>query len=70
MIFCVVSDGLDSKYAFAFAIYLNGKLAKMDFENRQIIDRSLEHGFDSGAFALSVFAKWAFLVAKNALNGL
>jgi len=50
--------------------YLNGKLAKMDFENRQIIDRSLEHGFDSGAFAWSVFEKGTSFVAKDGLSRL
>ncbi len=35
--FGIVRKGLDSKDALAFAIYLDGQFAKMDFENRQII---------------------------------
>jgi hypothetical protein len=43
----VVNDHLDSQDAFAFAIHLDRQLPEMDFEDRQIIDRSLDHGLAS-----------------------
>lgn len=38
-----MNNHLDSQDAFAFAIHLDRQLSEMDFEDRQIIDRSLDH---------------------------
>jgi hypothetical protein len=51
--FDVVGNHLDSQDAFAFAIHLDRQFPIMDFEDRQIIDRSLDHDLQSG-FALDV----------------
>ena len=53
-LFDVVNDHLDPQDAFAFAIHLDRQLPKMDFEDRQIIDRSLDHDLTSrsGSFLL------------------
>jgi len=40
----------------------------MDFESRQIIDRSLDHGFDSRSVALFILMAGAFLPAKNGFH--
>jgi hypothetical protein len=39
----VVRDYLDSQDLFAFTIHLDRQLSEMDFEDRQIIDRSIDH---------------------------
>jgi hypothetical protein len=38
-----VRDYLDSQDLFALAIHLDRQLSEMDFEDRQIIDRSIDH---------------------------
>src|SRR3990170_2582130 len=52
-LFDVVSNYLDPQDAFAFAIHLDRQLPIMDFEDRQIIDRSLDHDLKPG-FAFDV----------------
>jgi hypothetical protein len=47
-LFDVVCNHFDPQDALAFAIHLDRQLPIMDFEDRQIIDRSLDHGLQSG----------------------
>jgi len=65
----VVRNGLDSQYAFAFAIDLECELPKVHLENRQIIDRSLDHDLEPRAFPPFIIFG-ARLVAKDGLQGL
>jgi len=66
----VVSNRLNSKNAFAFAIDLEGQLSKMDLKDRQIIDRSLDHDLESGRMLLAMVAKGTTRIAKDGLDGL
>ena len=66
-LFRVVDDYLDSQDAFAFAIHLDRQLPIMDLEDRQIIDRSLDHDLDSGTLAVAP-EKGAMFGAKEGLD--
>ena len=41
----VVGNRLDSKHALAFGVHPQGQPPKVNFENRQIVLRSLDHAF-------------------------
>jgi hypothetical protein len=69
-LFDVVSNHLDPQHVFAFAIHLDRQLPIMDFEDRQIIDRSLNSDLESG-LALDIPPKKATrLGAKDGLDRL
>src|SRR5215510_856678 len=42
---CVVSNGLETKYVFAFGVCLQSQLAEVELEDRQVITRCLDHNF-------------------------
>lgn len=67
----IVNDHLDSQDVFAFAIHLDRQLPEMDFEDRQIIDRFLDHGLASkrGSPFLPL-KEWTMLGAKDGLDHL
>src|SRR5215510_3849953 len=50
----IVNHHLDTKHAFAFGIDLQSQLTEMQFEDRQVILRSLDHDFQSRRFAMAV----------------
>src|SRR5579863_5043553 len=66
----VVGHGLDAQHTFALGINLQGQLAAMQLEDRQIIGRSLDRDFPFGRL-LFPFAVWgATLVSQNRLDRL
>jgi len=55
--FAVVDDDLETKHAFAFGIGLQSQSAEMPLEDRQVIHRCLDDGFESGlVFAIPMGA--------------
>ena len=61
----IVDDNFNSENPFAFAIHLDRHFPKMDFEDRQIIDRSLDRDLESRQMLLAMMAERPALVAKN-----
>jgi len=67
----VVNNHLDSQDALAFAIHLDRQFPEMNFEDRQIIDRSLDHGLTSRRGSLFLpLEEWTMLGAKDGLDHL
>ena len=64
-----MSNRLDAKDAFAFGIDLEGQLAAVQLEDRQIIRRSLDRDFPFRR-PLSAAVFWALLVSEDGLDGL
>src|SRR5215472_1999946 len=64
-----MGNGLDAKDAFAFAIDLEGQLAAVRLEDRQIIGRSLDGHFALGR-ALGSATSWPMSGSKDCLDGL
>src|SRR5438132_8094823 len=62
--------GLDAKDAFAFGIDLEGQLAAVQLEDRQIIRRSLDRDFPFGRPLGSPAINRAMLVSEDRLDGL
>jgi len=69
-LFNVVGNHLDSQDTFAFAIHLDRQLPIMDFEDRQIIDRSLDHDLEPGLAFDVTSEKGTMLGAKDGLDPL
>jgi hypothetical protein len=65
-----VCDGLDAKDAFAFGIDLQSQLATVQFEDRQIIHRSLDRDFPLGRLLFSRAISRTTLVSKDGSDGL
>src|SRR5208337_1892156 len=63
----VMSDSLDTKYAFAFGIDLQDQLAAMQLEDSQIIRRSLDRDFPFGRPHAAWTVFWPALVAEDCL---
>ena len=53
-IFGVVNNRLEAKYVLALGVRLESQLAKVQFEDRQVVRRCLDHHFQSRRFALAV----------------
>src|ERR1700730_5152917 len=64
----VVSDGLHPKHAFAFGIDLQRKQAATQFENRQIIHRSLDRHFPGHPLLSSCSLGWTTLDPQHGLD--
>src|SRR3984893_4113697 len=64
----VVSDGLHPKHAFAFGIDLQRKQAATQFENRQIIHRSLDRHFPGHPLLSSCSLGWTTLDPQDGLD--
>src|SRR5208282_628903 len=67
-VYRVVSNHLDPQDALAFGIDLEGQPSAMDFEDRQIILRSLDHDLESNRFLL-VVAPATLLDTKDRFDG-
>jgi hypothetical protein len=63
-----VSHGLNAEHVLAFGIDLQSQVAAVQFENGQIIRRSLDRDFPLGSFALVVFR--AVPISEDGLDGL
>src|SRR5439155_21149809 len=66
----IMGNRFDAKYAFAFGIDLEGQLAAVELEDRQIIGRSLDRDFLFGRPLGSPAISRAMLVSKDRLDGL
>src|SRR6266849_10854427 len=65
-----MGNGLDTKHAFAFGIDLEGQLATVQLEDRQIIRRSLDRDFPFGRPLGSPAINRATPVSEDRLDGL
>src|SRR5205085_918285 len=65
-----MGNRFDAKHAFAFGIDLEGQLAAVQLEDRQIIGRSLDRDFPFGRPLGSPAINRAMLVSKDRLDGL
>src|SRR3954471_17194563 len=65
----VMGHCLDAKHTFAFAIDLEGQLAAVQLEDRQIIGRSLDADFPLGRSLGSAISRTT-PVSENRLDGL
>jgi hypothetical protein len=59
-----MDDCLAAEDVGAFGIQLEGQVAKVNFENGQVVNRSLGHDLQPGLFMTSV-PKWALFAAKD-----
>jgi hypothetical protein len=67
VLFGVVHDDFDAKYAFAFGIDLQHHFAVIDLEDRHVIRRFLDHDSPSGWILLALVIVRAILVAEDRL---
>src|SRR5215472_15654666 len=65
-----MGHGLNAKHTFAFAIDLEGQLAAVQLEDRQIIGRSLDAHFPFGRSLGSGTISRATSVSQDRLDGL
>ena len=65
-----MGNHFDAKYAFAFGIDLEGQLAAVQLEDRQIIGRSLDRDFPFGRPLGSPAMNRAMPVSKDRPDGL
>jgi hypothetical protein len=63
-----VRHGLDAEYAFAFGLDLERQSAAMQFEDRQIIRRSLDRDFPLSRSALPLSVLGTMLTAQDGLD--
>src|SRR5438132_14386370 len=64
-----MGNRLDAKDAFAFGIDLQGQLAAVQLEDRQIIRRSLDRDFPFGRVFGSLAINRATCVSEDCLDG-
>ena len=65
-----MGNRFDAKHAFAFGIDLEGQLAAVQLEDRQIIGRSLDRDFPFGRPLGSAAINRAMPVSEDRLDGL
>src|ERR1700732_4305247 len=66
----IMGNRFDAKHAFAFGIDLEGQLAAVQLEDRQIIGRSLDRDFPFGRPLGSPAINRAMPVSEDRLDGL
>ena len=63
----IMGNSLNAQHGFAFVINLDRQFSKVNLENSQIIDRSLDYDFKLRLCARVTSFKRTMLIAKNGL---